>query len=377
LSLSKIGTHNLAALGVDFGDPSHAVAWEFSHVCRPGADIWRKVRYEAPNPDRATQNGKRIWIFPQVACIRIAALERTLLETASRLGVEVRWQTKAIGFEDFGNHTVVHSVNSEGGNACDEAWIVIIADGSGKAHQRAVTKKSLPDDQTPALIETLGLDICLDSPDLGRFIAAPFRCTSGGPGLHINADVINGLPMQRNSRFDMPQESAMVQARLPTCGRLTDSDKRGWLAWAAHEHGIEEPAMLDEPVEFNIAATRARNTVVRNPSSASGISGAKLLVGMTRASTPQTHGSGYQATGLSDAYAVGAMLRRIFSHEVSERAALAHYETGRNNAARMLARRHGYNTPIFGLRAMREEDFNRLHGQARSRGYRGDQPYLI
>ena len=81
-------------------------------------------------------------------------------------------------------------------------------------------------------------------------------------------------------------------------------------------------------------------------------------------------------TGLVDSYAIGAMIRSILTKEKSERAALAHYETGRNNAAKMLVRRHGSATHVFGLRAMREEDFDRLLGEARTRGYRGDQPYL-
>ena len=180
-----------------------------------------------------------------------------------------------------------------------------------------------------------------------------------------------------SARFDMPQKTTMVQARLPTDCNLSDSEKRAWLAWAARENGIEETTMVEQPVEFTITSTRTRQTVSRNPFRKDGIAGAKLLVGMTRASTPQTHGSGFQSTGLSDAIAIGQLVRRLVGENISERAALAHYETGRNNAARMLARRHGYDTPIFGLRAMREEDFDRLVGEAQSRGYRGEQPCLV
>ena len=376
LSLSKTGMHNLAALGVDFDDSKNAIAWEFSRIKRPDRTVVRHVRPTLPDPSRATHLGRGVWMFPQVACLRIARLERSLLHTAKSLGIEIFWGVKASGFEDAGHGTIVHGINADGAPIRRLAWLAVIADGSRRAHQRAVLGKTHVDNDDRELIETLGVTIDLDSPDLGRFIAAPFRCSTGGPGLHINAAVINGLPMQVNSRFDTPEASAMVQARLPTENTLTDTDKRAWLAWAAREHGIEEPAMLEKPVEFTIAATHTRHSVVRNQSSDRGIAGSKLLIGMTRASTPQTHGSGYQATGLSDAFAVGLMVKRILRGDVGEDAALAGYGTGRNNAARMLARKHSSNTPIFGLRSMRIEDFDHLVGEARQRGYLGDQPYL-
>ncbi|MEL7468356.1 MAG: hypothetical protein AAFN27_07865 [Pseudomonadota bacterium] len=378
LSISASSLHSLAALGVDFGRSTEATRWTHNEVHFPDGVLLRPVKHRLAAPGKASQACKGAWVFPHVANIRLGTLEHRLLKTAESLDVAVVFGTRVTGFSDFPEGTVVEALTSDGAPKRFPTWLCIIADGSSKAHQQAVLRKSGNADCSSCgtLIDNLGIEIELDAPDLGRFIASPFQLQTEEPGLHATLDEINGLMMLVDSRFDMPCSSTMVQVRLPNDVNLSRADKLGWLAWAASRHDVKDSVMLQEPVEFFVSATHTRQNVSRNPSVRSGISGAKLLIGMARASTPQTNGAGFQVTGLVDGFAIGIMLQRILTCAKSEREALAHYETGRNNAARMLARRHSSDTPITGLRAMREKDFDRLVHAARTAGYRGEQPHL-
>lgn len=379
LSISPSSMNNLAALGVDFDNSVETTRWVHNKFHLPDGEATRFVTHRCAVPGKASQDSKGAWVLPQVANMRLGVLENRLLHTAENLGVEIVWMTKAIGFTDCPDGTMIEAVDKAGSSIDFPAWLCVVADGSSKAHQHAVLRANgnVEHSSSTGLIHQMGINIVPDSPDLGRFIAAPFRVRTKEPGLHVTVEEVNGLLMVVDSRFDMPSSSTMVQVRLPNNVDLSKSEKLGWLAWAASRHGVPDPLMLQEPVEFHISATHASRNVSRNRLAKSGISGAKLLIGMARASTSQTNGAGFQVTGLVDGYAIGVMLKRILARSKSERAALAHYETGRNNAAKMLVRRHNKDTPVFGLRGMRIEDYDRLVAKAQVLGFRGEQPELI
>ena len=203
LSLSKTGTHNLASLGINFSDPACAVHWKFSRSEHPSGEILRPVRFTKPDPKRATQDCKRVWIFPQVACIRIGQLEASLLQTAQSLGVDVRWGTKVIALEDAADSTTIFGLKANGEQTRISAWLTVLADGNANAHKRAIKTYSQEENKDKTIVEKLGMPTDSDSPDLGRFIAAPFKYTSGGPGLRAKIAPINGLAMMMSARFDI------------------------------------------------------------------------------------------------------------------------------------------------------------------------------